>query len=293
MNANIATLETPYLNSAFNLPSAHPQAVRNKLISDLAKSCLAEFAMSVAITGVTSLFVVTSTGMSTLLVTALAVGAINTVIKTIIAYLQYRIFQLQDGHRRENLRAIVEGHNWTTAAVFTYLDRTTRSVLTHEVGHAAAASLLYHNANPTIEIFPMEGGVTRYYPSVLSKIGKYLGKKNADLFVTAAGSGASILFATGSLILASHIKKSHPQLHRYLVATAVMSIVQETFYAITALWTPKKHLSHDFVALWRHGIHPVVSAIAMVAVPILGLAAFGKKSQPSHHSVRLLTSAAS
>jgi hypothetical protein len=292
MTSHIATLWTPYSTPlpapAGSLPS--DQAVKDWLIRDVAKSCLTEFAVSLTFTSVTTLFVTTATGVTTLVVLALGVTVLNALVKSIAAYLQYRCFQLQRVHtpeavdQREKLQDLTEYFNTLAPMNFTFLDTTTRNVLVHEGGHALAANLVYKGANPRVEVFPLEGGVTSYYPRLLSNFGKYLDWKNADLFVSAAGTGSAVLFAAGSLVVASHIRETHPQLHRYLVALSIVSVLQHAMYAISALWAPSKSLGHDFVALWRHGIHPIVSAITIMAVPMLSLAAFGKASRPAQQS---------
>lgn len=287
MSAILASLRSPEANWLPATAGAAPsdQQVKNHLIGEVAKSCFSELALSLAFTGVTTLFVTTSAGIASLIILTIAITTLNTAFKSVSAYLQYRCFQLQRDPRpeaaayRQETQELANYFSLLAPFSFTALDTTTRNVLVHEGGHALAANLVYKGANPRIEVFPMEGGVTSYFPRLLSNFGKHLGWKNADLLVSAAGSGAAVLSAAGGLVLATHIRETHPQLHSYLVALSIASIVQHVLYALSALWAPSKSLGHDFVALWRHGIHPIVSAISLVALPAISVALFGKRVQ--------------
>ncbi len=151
---------------------------------------------------------------------------------------------------------------------FSFLDVTTRNVIVHEAGHALAALAVYQNASPKIAIYPGMGGATSYYNDNLSWFGKLLGRKNSDLLVCGAGAAMAILFSIGSLAAAKRCSSDKPELKMYLIATAIVSIVQHIFYALTAFITGADQLSHDFVALWSHGINPLIAIIAMIFLPI-------------------------
>ncbi len=241
------------------------------IIKQIAIATLKELIISLAFTGAACLFVATP-AIPTLLATTIAVIAMNILIRTLTGALVYDMHRMkkQGLAPSKELQACHDLLQYLCPISFTILDTTTRAVLIHEGGHALAASLLYQNARPTIEIFPLKGGVTTYWPRMLSNLGLYFGSKKADLIISAAGPAAGILTATIDLGLAHCVRKKHPELHRYLVCTAAMNIFQHSIYALSAFFETNPFSGHDFFHLWKGGgIHPIVSVISMVALPLI------------------------
>jgi hypothetical protein len=249
---------------------------RNKLIKEIVKKTLIELAVSLAFVGIACFFVVTPIGMATLFICAIAAVAINVILRSINSYCMHRIFQL---NYSESAAAAVRKARYQTAVNFlSYLapvsfsglvDANTREVLMHEAGHALAANILIKKPQTQISIFPLQGGQTSYRLGALSKVGEFFGRANTKLIIAAAGPALSILTATVGLGASLALRNSNPELSRYLSTMSIDSIVQHVFYALSALWTSVAQKGHDFLQLMAGGIHPIIAAISMIALPII------------------------
>jgi len=153
---------------------------------------------------------------------------------------------------------------------FAQLNLTTRDVLVHESGHALAAHVLYKNARPKIEVFPFQGGVTKYFVTPLSKVGRFFGEKKVHLIVAGAGPAAAVIASSIDIGIAQGCRQSNPRLSRYLNVMAGMNLLNHLAYAYSAFAEASKKMpGHDFVALWAGGIHPYVSMTATIALPLI------------------------
>lgn len=249
-----------------------------KIIQNVAMSSLKEFAIAMTFAMITCTFVATPAGASVLVITALAVVAFNTLARTIGGGCTYAL------HRMDNENSFPSRFckvtqtvcNYLAPMSFSILDSTTRDVVIHEAGHAAAAAMLYKDAKPQITVMPLQGGVTSFWINGLTKMGRFFGEKGSRLIVAGAGPAAAVLADTIQIGVAHVVSKKHPTLSRYLKITAIFSLIGHTFYAMSA-FTATKIVGHDFAVLWAGGIHPVVSIVAMVGLPIivkLGLCAY-------------------
>lgn len=245
------------------------------LVHDVAISTFKEMMISATMTAITCYFVA-STAIPLLLTTAINMVAINCLIRGLTAYQQYKLYQLEQQNDPNNnaeiafLKKNIRLGQWICPMHFACLDQTTSAILLHEVGHAMVARGIYQNANPRIEIFPLNGGITRYQAGPLTKLGKFVGEENSDLLVTAAGPAFGIIGATIQIALSHLTKKDYPEASKYLLVAGISSIAQHIIYALSALWARRKDPGHDFLQLWKVGnIHPIVSIISMVALPIL------------------------
>ncbi len=254
--------------------------LKHEIIKSVALSSLKELAISLVLAGITCAFVATPIGMATVLGTAVAVVAINTLIRSGIGALTYKTENLKKIHTTQAEKAVKRNETvisflqYLAPISFSVLDLTTRDVLVHEGGHALAATLLYASEHsPTVEVMPLEGGATTYFNQTLTPLGNAIGEKASGLIVSAAGAAASILFAAVNLGVAHLLKDKCPELSRYLNVMAIASIAQHALYAISALWASAGN-GHDFLALWVGGIHPVASVVTMVAIPLLVKGAF-------------------
>jgi hypothetical protein len=252
---------------------AENQELFNKLVKNVAIESLQEFAVSLALTGITCFFVATPGGIAILLATTVTIVAINALIRSGAAYCAYRYEQLDQLHsedaeqEKEAYRFVIKAAEYLCPLSFSILDSTTRDVLIHEGGHALAATLLFKGANPSITINPLEGGVTRYYQRGLTSLGEMLGTQKADFIISAAGTAASLGYSLLNIILADRLAESHPQLSKYLLVMGITSILNSIIYAASALFTAFP--GHDFAALWRGGLHPVASIAMMVLLPLI------------------------
>jgi len=250
--------------SLFSLP--------NETIKKVALSCLQEFGIGLAIAGVTCFFVATPWGIGSIF---LALG-ISTVLglwlrlaeASEVAHEEF-LQQFPNAQRQQTIsRIFQELFRWTRALHFGTLYLGTAGILVHEAGHATAVTALFKNGRPSIFIHSFAGGgKTRYFTAKLSSLGNALGLRKALLLVTAAGALATLSVALLFMTVAHFLKKVHPQIAKYLNVAALVTVLNEFFYALSAL--SQKGSSHDFANLWQKGgIHPLLSALFLLGVPL-------------------------
>lgn len=245
------------------------QDIRNQLIKEVALATLKEIAISFAITGICCLFVATPAGVAFLLATTAAMVGFNFFIRLLGGYTAYKLIHAEDEKQKLNYGATLTFLSYICPLTYSMVDVYSRNVLVHEAGHALAAMACYKNANPRVVILPPDGGYTEYQAGPLTRFGEKIGSKASNVLVSGAGAGLALI-CSASQIFASHkLQKSHPALSKYLFFTALFSIFQHITYALTALVTSPEHVSHDFVALWLGGIHPIAAVMFMIVVPII------------------------
>lgn len=268
---------------------------QDELIKQVAMATLKELVVSLVFATVTAFFIVTPMSIALLFVSIAIMGIFNTVVRAVPAYTEHlRNEQVKElrGLKQTRVRTAntqtqindltlkieqLEAHrkdrvylaSFFCPATFALIDYQARGIVTHEAGHTLAALALYRNPRPTLTVTPYQGGLTSYFPQHLSTLGQKVGEKAANLIVTGAGAGISLIFSTIALAFSRKYRESHPEASRYLLATAITNIAAHIFYALSAFWTSKKDLAHDFISLWAGGIHPIVSIIAMVAIPLI------------------------
>lgn len=249
-------------------------SIRNKLIREVALNTLKEALISLTITGAVCCLFVAAPAIPSLLIVTISVIAVNLLMRSFTAYLLYDLHLLkQRKHNPDDVKVlenIIRVLQFLCPCVFTIQHDATTNALIHEAGHAFAALAVYQNPQPRIEIFPAGGGVTYHVYSPLTRLGEYLGFQGSETFISAAGAGLGIISAAIMIGMSHAIKKDHPQLSLYLLCSAICTIAHHVIYALSALWETSPSSGHDFVAVWKYGgIHPVVSVICMVALPIL------------------------
>ncbi len=256
-------------NSYLPLQQYHAAAPQEEakwnVITGIVKRSFEELAVIALFTCATLLFVPTIQGVITLATLAISVFAINTLLRMISGFFQYRaVCAFQDG--KNDASSFL---NFLSAFSFSKLDSTTRNVLTHELGHAGASYLFYDDPQPRINIYPLEGGATNFYIDQLTPLGRLIGPKASEILTTMAGPLAAVGCATVALAYARTLGDDQGVLKMYLIISAITSIAEHILYAISAFWTPSKHVSHDFRALWNHGIHPIFCIFTMAIAPLL------------------------
>lgn len=230
-------------------------AIKSDISHNNFKSNLTELSVSLAYTAMTLPFVVTGVGQISLLVGVVSCVAFNALLREMTSDAPYE----PETKLLRYLRALT----------FSRVDSATRDVLTHEMGHDIAAKTLFRHANPSITVFPFEGGVTHWSPGRgLTELGAYFGKKNSRLIVAGAGAGAALLFSMGHMIAAHKVSETNPEASAYLLVSALMSIANHVIYALTAL-VDIGPSGHDFIQLAQGGIHPLAAAGFLIAVPLL------------------------
>ncbi len=271
-NANVIRSVDLILKASTN-PLYPSKKSKREIITRLFKSCFVEIACSVALTGVSYMFT-SEEGRFSLLVLSGAIVAANVLFKSAAAYLNYRNQQISDEipsniEKKKALSSVGETIKWLIPFNFALLYNATAGVLIHEGGHALAASLLYKNAQARVVIdFPFEGS-TSFINRGLSVIGSSLGSSGAKILVAAAGPLAIVSTVSVVILVAMRIHKSHPKLSKYLYFSSLFSLIYNVRYALSALIVSVAVLDHDFVQLSNHGIHPLVAAGAMLAIPAI------------------------
>lgn len=285
MSANIHTLaslrsQAPSYNYS-TISEKEKADMRHELVTAVAYATLKEFVVSMAFTAI-SLFFVASAASGALLITgAFLIVIFNAAVRGIAAKAKYEAFLLKDLPAGDSVRLDAEkfAARMETAVdhicpiTFATIDSNTRDLVTHEAGHALATYAVYKNPMPSITIQATQpfsaGGVTRFYPGQLTGFGEKIGRTNASSLVAAAGPAMSLTFSCVNLVVAHKIKDSHPRLSLYFLAAAITSIAQHVLYALSALWMTGGDLGHDFIRLWAGGVHPIISAITLIAIPLL------------------------
>lgn len=230
-------------------------ANRDKIIQEVAYPAIKDACLGAALCGMTSLFVTTSVGLITLAVLPVAVTVVNIYFR--IMHLYFQDFDLE-------LPDLWKYIHQAPSLTFAIIDLTTRQTIIHEGGHYFAIKLFYEKVQPSIEIFPLYGGVTRWSMSHLTDWGKRLGRENADVAVAAAGTVATQLLNIPALIVGHYWGG---QFGSYLQTSAFLSALADATYALTAL-SPKPKASSDFLALKKFGIHPFVCAFTVLLIPL-------------------------
>lgn len=252
------------------------------LIKEVAKKTLLELAVSLALAGFASLFMATPLGIATAFIAAVATVVMNIIFRIITVCLEYQIQRLKQSGSSAKCRTIKHFQNiqrvtnYLAPISFGLLDSQTRDVVVHEMGHSLAAHLLIKNPQTKISLnpLPLQGGQTSYRLGELTGIGKLFGKSYSKLFIAAAGPALSIITAVGTIGASIAVRNSKPELSRYLCITAIVSVAQHAFYAISAFWASRANRGHDFLQLWTGGVHPIVSVVSIVAIPIIIAVAF-------------------
>jgi hypothetical protein len=260
----------------------------NHQISELAKRTLLELGIGCVFAGITAFFVTTSLGIGILFASVAATVLFNTILRSIPIYLQMELNLLKntqglsekDRKRVQLLEARLEISQNVVKIfcpiIYTNIDMCTRSLMTHEAGHAIAALALYKNSNPVISIYPAHAwspfwsftGDTTWKNNQLSSLGELIGRKASNLVCVAAGSGLAVISSIFGLAIAKKYEDSNPELSSYFLASSISTIAQHVIYALSAFWESSANKFHDFLQLWAGGINPVVSVIA-IALPLI------------------------
>ncbi len=253
---------------------------KTKLCKTVALYALKELVVGLILAIPTAFFIATPASMALLFVGLAVTVIFNAAVRGHTRYYEYKLFVAQrQGFRDRDPNEItrlserhadaqrLENFICPTAFVFSsYL--TGPGTLIHEGGHAIASHMVYKNPVPNISV-DSGGGKTSFFTNELTSFGNNLGKEGSSMFVSAAGAGIWVLISAGAMFMSHKWRKTHPELSRYLLMTVIISIFHHVVYAISALTASMQDKSHDFVNLWLGGVHPLVSVICMIAIPLL------------------------
>lgn len=236
-------------------------------VKTVALKCLKELSLSLSFKFVISSFVVTPAGLSLLFNTMLIQLAISTVLHSIGEFSAYKAEQ------SENTPSLYESTTnltgWLSAfnlGIFTGYDTQN---LIHEMGHAITSTVLYKNPRPVIEVYPLVGGLTQFYKSGLSNIGKSIGPSTTTFLIFAAGPGLTLLISTAIFTIGIAMRKEYPNLYRYFVTWSMIDFLHHAHYAYSAISEDKWNLLHDFVHLSIFGVDPLATCIGILAIPVI------------------------
>lgn len=250
------------------------------ILKDIALTTLKEMVAIATVTAIAACFVVTELGALTLAAAAVATVCMNLFLRTVSAAL---FLAYAERDPETNRRTMPEGKaknfidfvEHIAPLTYGYVHFNTLGTVVHEGGHALAARAMYSGAQPQIVLFPYVGGVTGFIPKTLSWLGNLVGGNRANMAIAAAGPAAAVGMASAELALADHFAQTHPRLSRYLKAMGCLNIASHIFYAHSAFAeaasaaTADPLSGHDFVRLWAGGVHPYVSIVSMVALPLI------------------------
>ncbi|MDE3045728.1 MAG: hypothetical protein KGJ02_03695 [Verrucomicrobiota bacterium] len=219
-------------------------------VDKFARQMLVELAVSLAIGVVSALFVTSTAGLF-----ALFIGIqIQLIVSGIL--------------RWRSLSNPSARTQWLAPTAFSLSAANHAYVLTHEAGHAAAYQALFAEAKTQITLYPYEGGLTSFRGKGITKLGEWIGKERLFPLVAAAGPALSCIASGILLALGLKLERKHPETARMLIVSALVNFLFHVVYALSALFASPTYLAHDFVALWvTAAIHPVIAAIAILAIP--------------------------
>lgn len=237
---------------------------RKSQIKEVALKALKDLTASLAYSLAASYFVATGISIAPLFVSALAVTVINIFIRSICPCFR----SPQSESHRPDIALWIE--QYAPAFVFSIHDFFTKGVLLHEAGHFLSAKLLF-NTRAKIVFYPFEKAVTKHVMRQLTGIGTYFGRKISTAIVCSAGAGLSVITSSIQLIAAHCFKQSRPELARYMQMSALMNIFNHAAYVLSACWESlATKPGHDFLLLQKiAGISPIVSLIAVIALPLI------------------------
>ena len=84
----------------------------------------------------------------------------------------------------------------------------------------------------------------------MSKLGEFLGKDKTEQLI--AGAAPAFTIATAAIFIGTSLalRKSNPELSRYVLGMAIENILQSAFQALSALYNSGLKGSDNFLKLW-------------------------------------------
>jgi hypothetical protein len=248
------------------LAIAEPRPVCN-IVQQIALKCLKEFSVALASGLVITAFIASPSGLALMLTATLVQFTVSVFFHSLGAYASYKA--MEEGPHKSHYERTVSACEWITGANFALFTGYNAQTLVHETGHALASLLIYKRPRPIIEIYPFIGGITQFYKTSLSDLGKKIGPAASTCLVVASGPGFTLLISSVLLAVGIAIKEKYPQLSKYLICWSILDFLNHAFYAYTALHADQWNLSHDFVHLSIFGLDPVTATVGLVAIPIV------------------------
>jgi len=248
-------------------PATSPPTELQSLVKDVAKRCLIELAVSLAI-GTTAAFFTTTSVHQMVIFAAISVQTVSNAALRLADALASKMPECKE------TQWIRSASRYLCTTMFSYLTAFNAQILIHESGHAIAATWLFQDANPEITFTPCLGGITRFSTTHLSYWGEKIGKSNAILVATLMGPACSLLVSAVAIAVGYASQGKFPELGYYLIGVGKGDFVAHSAYAMAALSSSPSSQAHDYVRLRTFGIHPIASTIVLIAIPTLIARAF-------------------
>jgi hypothetical protein len=174
---------------------------------------------------------------------------------------------------------VVENCKWySKLSITNILGLSGPVIAAHETGHFLVAKTLYSGANPSIKIFPFQGGVTLYNTTAkLSTVGALAGARTSVGLLMMGGIIASVTVASTLFATAQLLKERSPALADALQMYGLVQLLADLLYGISSILDPMAMEAGDFCLFHRlSGIHPGWIVTAMLLIP-LGVHKLAKK----------------
>jgi hypothetical protein len=254
------SIAAPQNISAYQGPSFLPQSIQ------AVKSCCIEVLVSSLAIGTACLFAATPQVAISLVVFTVAILAVNIFSKMVAI-----IFEGSCAGSNHAATPLTQTCKMIPPFTHALVFGTTGNVLFHEGGHYGAISLIHTHANSQVTIDNLFEGSTTWITGQYTVFGKLLGSLNSRLVIAAAGPLLAVCFATIGIIVALHLGENFPDLSKSIFFSSNFSIIGHLSYAFSAFSADPNDLAHDFVMLWHCGIHPLVSAVCLIAIPTIAV----------------------
>jgi hypothetical protein len=238
-------------------------------IQNVVSSSSKELAGSLLCVAVAAPFVSQPAGIALFVAAAVSCVAVNTLIRAVGDCISASLSANRDPNVQRTLKIASAIYGYVAPLLLSPLILASAHLLVHEAGHFLAAKLLFSNAAPKITITAFGDGLTSYAYAPLSALGRRLGIARSYLLISAAGPAASVLASSLSTCLSHCVRKSYPNLRRYLLVAAIINLASELLYALEPLTKSNLPSSHDYAYLKAGGIHPLASAATIVALPLV------------------------
>jgi hypothetical protein len=142
--------------------------------------------------------------------------------------------------------------------------------IVHEGGHVFSTYALSKLTSMEVTAEPTHWMTKTTYTGA-TKFGTILGEQYSRSLFKAAGSMATVVASTVSLLASSFFNTR--ELSKTLFFSAAFSLIAECNYAKDALTIKSDnplYPHHDFVFLWKEaGVHPYLAIVGMIALPVI------------------------
>ncbi len=280
VNSNIPTEGCSVINR--DIPSSGKPFCKTVLIKNVFLRCVPILFLEKA-ASCYSILLLTNVSLNRV---AGACIVLNLFSECLRAYLNCRQSHQNDPNRsKSGYHLFLKVIEWIPPTNFALLFGTTGNLLLHEAGHVVAASAVYNNLESQITITGLFRAATSWTRIGTTFFGDLMGELNARLFVCVAGSLTATFIASIALVASVYYKDRFPELSKYVILSALVTIAYQILYALSALVASQSDLGHDFVMMWQVGVHPILSSLILASIPVIALAIYFRLRTKSPNKV--------